>query len=297
MKFEYSDLLEKRLVTVKAYANGLKVIKYSKRVFYDALWNADSRLLEARGLVLDRDNTIVARPMNKIFNHKENGTDCDHMITVAAPVKLNGFLFCATYCSRRSELILNTTGTIDSDFVELGKKHWNTRVDALVHAFPDVTFMFEVCDESDPHIIKEAPGIYLLTARDVESGADWHWKRILEVAEQFRVETSEVLITTFGDLLTRLRAVRHEGFMVRDVETGAYIMKLKSPYYLTTKFLARNNKSLRSFLENRELMREKMDEEYYELMDFLSAQYGPSFVDMPEQDRIKVIENYFNRAG
>ena len=40
--------------------------------------------------------------------------------------------------------------------------------------------------------------------------------------------------------------------------------------------------------------RKEIDEEYYDLIEWLAGVYGPSFVNMDEQSRIAVVKRWFN---
>ena len=88
----FQELIAKGLVKQKRYDNGLSVFKYTREVFYKALWNEDPLLLEARGMVLDDDGNKVIWPFTKVFNHHENGTELDLDTVVVAPRKVNGFM-------------------------------------------------------------------------------------------------------------------------------------------------------------------------------------------------------------
>ena len=76
MKFHVEGLVEQGLVKKKTYKDGefsgLSVLKYSRKVFYDNLWNKDKRLLDCRGMVVDSDDNIVVWPFTKVFNLYEN---------------------------------------------------------------------------------------------------------------------------------------------------------------------------------------------------------------------------------
>ena len=71
MKFCVADLIEQGLVKKKTYNSGvfegLSVLKYSKKVFYNNLWNKDKRLLDCRGIVVDSEDNIVVWPFTKVF--------------------------------------------------------------------------------------------------------------------------------------------------------------------------------------------------------------------------------------
>ena len=52
---------------------GLFVVKYTRKVFYDGLWN--DVLEECRGLVVDADYNPIVKPFTKIYNRFERGTN------------------------------------------------------------------------------------------------------------------------------------------------------------------------------------------------------------------------------
>ena len=86
---------------------------------------------------------------------------------------------------------------------------------------------------------------------------------------------------------------KYEGYVVRLQEDPTKFLKIKSPYYLTTKFLARKRgDKLVELLDDIGKSKKTIDEEYYPLLDYLHD-IKEEFVLLPEQDRITVIENYF----
>ena len=125
MKFNVDDLVAKNLVTKKTYTEGpfagLSVLKYKNNVFWDNLWHTDSRLLECRGMVVDAEDNVVIWPFTKIFNRFENGTDLPPDQQVVCIRKVNGFM--ATAAIHKDNLLVSTTGTLDSEFSELARKY------------------------------------------------------------------------------------------------------------------------------------------------------------------------------
>jgi len=55
-----------KLVSMKLAGDGIYVLKYKKRVFYDNLWN--DYIAECRGTIVDADFNLVAYPFTKIYN-------------------------------------------------------------------------------------------------------------------------------------------------------------------------------------------------------------------------------------
>ena len=291
----FDDLVERGLVQKKSYTEGpyagLSVFKYSRKVFYDALWKSDPRLLDARGMVLDADGDKVIWPFTKVFNYGENKTTCEPDRLVDIVVKLNGFMAAVTWCN--GNLLVSTTGTLDSDFADLARKVITEQVDvsSLKHGH---TFIFEICDPSDPHIIQEYAGAYLIGARRMRDGAMWTETKLDDEASLIRALRPYWYQVPFSEALEMVKLVEHEGFMVRDAWTNETIMKIKSPYYLTKKFLMRMGAGKTELMAtNPTKFKESIDEEYYPLVDFISTSYRQSWKDMDQFERRKVIEDYF----
>ena len=299
MKFDFADLIEKGLVKEKRYPNGLRVLKYSRKVFYDALWNEDKRLLDARGLVLDAEGNAVIWPFTKVFNYQENGTDCASGCLVDVVEKINGFM--AAVALYKGELLVSTTGTLDSDFVTLARKHveqlnWDALwAESELFQLP-FTFIFEICDPDDPHIVPQASGAYLIGIRRNWDGAmatEGQLDGVANILESKRPTYDQML---FEQVLGLIKECRHEGFMIRDAWTGETLMKIKSPHYLTKKFLMRmGDGKVDNMFDNFSEFRKTLDEEFYEVAGHIVTSYSKeNWKELTDQQRREIIEEYFN---
>jgi len=266
----------------------LFVLKYHNRVFYDNLWTPE--LMEMRGMVVDADYNIVGLPFKKIFNRFENNTDIPRDNLVISIEKINGFMGAATMHPVHG-LIVSTTGSLDSDFVTLAEKYITPLKDALDMGY---TYMFEIVDPSDPHIIKENTGAYFLGRRNISTG-------VLDIPDPAIPSVSEVKLREFGafiprysvcrfsDLVNEAKNSQREGFVVY---TATTVLKIKSPYYLTKKLFAR----IRAEKVTSEWLianKNNLPEEYYPLVDHINSNRD-HFVSLEEQDRLTFIENFFN---
>ncbi len=279
----------KHLVTLKQSTKypDLFVIKYKNKVFYDNLWTP--ALLQCRGLVLDKDYNVIVRPFDKIFNYMENGAAFDRDDICTYTRKVNGFMGAMTYSERYGH-IYSTTGSLDSDFAKLAEKHLGKYAGRLEEG---ITWLFEVCDESDPHIIKEVNGAYLIGVVDCNTG--WHfseecvsWTALKHGLKRYVHEYAR-----FSDIVKMSKECKYEGYVVRLQEDPTKFLKIKSPYYLTTKFLARKRgDKLIELLDDVQQAKKTIDEEYYPLLDYLSS-IKDEFIALPEQERISKIEAYF----
>lgn len=295
MIMNFDDLIERKLVQIKRYPNGLGVVKYAKRVFYDGLWGEDDRLLDARGLVLDEEGNVIVWPFTKVFNHKERGTDLPLDTPVVYVEKVNGFLGCVTPTDKYG-VIRSTTGSLDSDFALIILKHID------LECFEDVrniTYMFEIVDETDPHIIPTEPGAYLIGCRyHVDGRMMYEWE-LDRIAENFGWKRPKWSVGTFGFVLEQAAKCKHEGYMIRLHDEGERtVMKLKSPHYLSKKALMRlGSKQISNMFDNPELFRQRLDEEFYEVFDWLLDLGQEFWSSLDEQQRGKFLVDYFEGIG
>lgn len=292
----FQELIAKGLVKQKRYDNGLSVFKYTREVFYKALWNEDPLLLEARGMVLDDDGNKVIWPFTKVFNHHENDTELDLDTVVLAPRKVNGFMASARYW--KGELIVSTTGTLDSDFVAMARKHIEglPEFEFVNGLATNYTLLFEICDESDPHIVEEELGAYLIGARDMITGQMLTEGHLDIMARACGAKRPAMLHGTFRDVLNTLQTCKHEGFMVRlATPEQPTVMKLKSPHYLAKKFLMRMGQKKVDFMfTNKEEFLKTIDEEFYGIVHYITRWYdSESWGRRTDKERRAVIEAYF----
>lgn len=307
MKFNVDDLVDKKLVTKKTYTEGpfagLSVLKYKNNVFWDNLWHTDPRLLECRGMVVDADNNVVIWPFTKIFNRFENGTDLSADRLVDAARKVNGFM--ASAGVYKGQLVVSTTGTLESEFAVMAKNHIISECNDIEHfikwtANAKATFLFEICDPSDPHIIAEDAGAYLIGVRiQNPDGTSFMLPEgaldgLANVTKFKRPVVHQMI--KFSDVVEMSKKCQHEGYVVRDPNYPfSLLLKIKSPHYLAKKFLMRGGDNKWDMIwDNPKEAKKRIDEEYYELLDHIREYYSKDdWAGMDSQKRRQVVEDYF----
>lgn len=61
------------LITLRSHDElPLYIANYTPTVQYDRLWNEHPLIKECRGLIVDENGSIVARPFKKFFNYEEH---------------------------------------------------------------------------------------------------------------------------------------------------------------------------------------------------------------------------------
>ena len=303
MKFCVDDLIEQGLVKKKTYTSGelegLSVLKYSKKVFYNNLWNKDKRLLDCRGMVVDSENNIVVWPFTKVFNLYENNTKVDRDKIVIAPRKINGFM-CAVSIYK-GKPIYSTTGSLDSEFAKMAKEIIEGQLTIPDTTFfrKGCTFIFEICHPNDPHIVSEKLGAYLIGIRVHFTGkmlSEQHLDKYSCFGGFYR---PEVHVALFDSISKLSKSCKHEGFMIIDYETGETLCKLKSNHYLSKKAIMRlGSAKVEDMFDNPEKFKQRIDEEFYSITDFIVKTVDKEqWKSYNDQQRRTFIEKYFKEVS
>lgn len=292
------DLHNRGLVSMKKQEqNGEEfyIFKYRNKVFYKNLWNEDDALLESRGIVFNSNGLIVQLPLKKVFNLNENGTRVNPNRKVYGCRKVNGFMLAVT--KHDGKLFFSTTGSLTSDYVELGKSRMLHQRETVLNDLisPDYTYVFEVCDPCDPHIVEEESGAYLLGIRDKHTGRMVSPSVCENFAQHIGTFGVRSIILSAGYFIEELASVEHEGFMLYDYETHEPLVKLKSPHYLSKKAIMRLGKGKVGIMfSNPNQFKKRIDEEFYNVTDHIISKYDEDeWRGMNDQERRVVIEEYF----
>ena len=137
----------------------------------------------------------------------------------------------------------------------------------------------------------------MLGCRLKEWGADQHFfseARLDEVALVIgAMRPNWRRYDTYAELKAEVSKVKHEGFVIWD-DAGNEI-KIKSPYYLATKFLGRKTeKRLNEILDDPREAKKILDEEFYVVLDYV-AENKDKFIAMTEQERYEFLREFFDK--
>jgi hypothetical protein len=275
------------LVNMKSAGSGIYVLKYKKKVFYDNLWN--EYIAECRGSIVDADFNLVSYPFTKIYNY---GIEKDApVLALDTPVtafrKVNGFMVSITW--HNNDLLISTTGSTDSDFVTMARGMIDLdQYRKILSRYESHTFMFECVHPNDPHIIPEEFGMYLLGYRVKFWNSAVETDAIERIARDLDCRVPEKYNTTMGNLLQSVKNVKHEGYVFYTADGVS--AKIKSPYYLTSKWVARNPRTDKLVDLNKDI-KHNLDEEYFPLVDAIRANIV-EYTAMDEQARLIWVRNY-----
>lgn len=292
-------------------SSGLTLFKYSKQVFFDNLWDSSDVLNRARGIVLDLSDQIVQNPFTKVFNLNENGTTLPDDERVICPEKINGFMGSVSlHPCYPAKLLVTTTGSFKSDFVgyiyELIEKTKSSSaiIGTLKKAKAPLTLLFEVVHEKDPHIVDYTPqeqGLYLIGARGMgENDLELTEDELDEIAKNLNDSGGKIFRPkwfrmSFLEAKEWVKNVQnHEGLMIRrDSKHQEIVMKIKSPWYLTTKFIGRmGDGNIRHMFSNPKSFKQKIDEEFFQIVDAITSQCSENeFKALDGQSKISLVRD------
>ena len=286
------------LVNMKECGDGIYVLKYKKKVFYDSLWN--EYIAECRGSIVDKDFNLVTYPFTKIYNYgiEKEAPVLAPDTKVTAFRKVNGFMVACTWYN--GDVLVSTTGSTDSPYVAMAKEMMLTHMcwadwQMELKTAEGMTLMFECVHPNDPHIVPEDAGMYFLGCRENSWGskvtmygkdmADWARDYALS---HLKCGYAEAVHTTVGELVAMTKKVKHEGFVFYTEDNVS--SKIKSPYYLTSKWVARNPRTDKLVDLNKDI-KHNLDEEYYPLVDAIRENIV-QYTAMDEQARLSWVRNY-----
>jgi hypothetical protein len=288
-KDELKEYVESsNLVNMKECGDGLYVLKYKKKVFYDNLWN--DYIAECRGTIVDSEFNVVQRPFTKIYNYgiEKEAPVLDDDTEITALRKVNGFMVAMTW--HNEDILVSTTGSTSSEFVDMAKEYINDNFRDVLRCAPAFTFMFECVHPNDPHIISEESGLYFIGFRHKDwNGKLYYEKFTLEpLGKHLGCHPVDIFTTTVGELKALVKTVKHEGFVFYTKDgVGS---KIKSPYYLTSKWVARNPRTDK-LVDLKNDIKHNLDEEYYPLVDAIRANIV-EYTAMDEQARLAWVRKF-----
>ena len=303
---QMEPLVSKKLV--KRVSDGaLTLFKYSSKAFFTpSAWDDYPELKLARGVVVGLHGNPVSQPFPRTFNYLERGTTLPPDTDVIAVEKLNGFLvstFLHPYDP--TQVVVTCSGSFKGDYVDYAKsllfqKGLYGRVLNWLQTHRNTTLLWEAIHPDDPHIIQYGPedyGLHLIGA-GVLDGGFVREERLDEIAIYLQTPRPVWFPCTFTDAVSKSHHVEHEGFMIRLASDGTFALKLKSPYYLRTKFLARlNPKKCKFMYAHPDRFKKELDEAFWPLVDTVTSQVTETtWLTWTDIQRRDFVQSWMNKV-
>ena len=304
---EQIEPLVKQKLVKQVNGGALTLFKYSSKAFFTpSVWDDYPELRLARGVVVGLDGNPVSRPFPRTFNYLERDTTLPPETAIVAVEKLNGFLvstFLHPYDA--NQVVVTCSGSFKGEYVERAQSLlYNNglygRVLAWLQGHPDTTLLWEAIHPEDPHIIPYGSadhGLHLIGAGIL--GAGFMGEEELDaIAATLHTPRPGWFPCRFADAIAKSHHVEHEGFMIRLASDGTFALKLKSPYYLRTKFLARlNPKKCKLMYSQPQRFKQELDEAFWPLVDAVTAQVTQAtWLTWSDVERRDFVQTWMNEV-
>ncbi|MEM9267222.1 MAG: RNA ligase, partial [Cyanobacteria bacterium P01_F01_bin.13] len=299
-------LVTKKLVK-QVTDSSLTLFKYSSKAFFTpTAWDDYPELKLARGVVVGLDGNPISQPFPRTFNYLEHETTLPSDTNIIAVEKLNGFLvttFLHPYDA--NQVVVTCSGSFAGDYVDrakalLFKNGLYGRVLAWLQQHRTTTLLWEAIHPEDPHIIQYGPeehGLHLIGAGILGDGFERE-DGLDAIATTLQTPRPTWFLCTFGDAISKSHHVEHEGFMIRLASDGTFALKLKSPYYLRTKFLARlTPKKFKHMYGHPQKFKQELDEAFWPLVDTVTSQVTQdTWLTWSDVERRDFVQSWMNEV-
>lgn len=252
-EYEDSDLIRSQVHSRLP----LKILNYSEKAQFKKAW--DLYTLSCRGLVIDAEGSIVARPFNKFFNLEE------HQVLPNLPYRVYekvdgslGILF-----NYKGEWLMATRGSFESEqAIEAMKMVKNIKAEQ--HLVPEYTYLFEIIYPENRIVVDYGASrkLVLIGVINTATGAEVS----LNCASHIFSAVSEWDIRT-PEELKELKLDNFEGFVLKYENNFRIKIKLeeyKRLHKIVTGVSSRSIWDALRFRSPIEELLEKVPDEFYQ---------------------------------
>lgn len=194
------------------------LVRYDLRTVSQEMWeDSNSIFRECRSVVIDvRKECVALASMRKFFNIGE--TEENSIENIAEEMKnykptftnkLDGSMQMARFYNNK--IIMAGSMALDKENswrLDYGYKMLSDNHIRMLMNFPYYTFTFEFIHKDDVHVVKygeEDSGLHLLAIRDCETGLEYSYEFVKNVANEFNVRCVEIEDVTFNDVLRLMK--------------------------------------------------------------------------------------------
>lgn len=222
------ELIRENYIHVQAHHSGeLFIYNYSPKAQYDRLWNEWT--MQCRGLIMDKNNNIIARPFKKFFNleehRQENIPTGDFKEDFEVYEKLDGSL--GILYQYDSQFFIATRGSFGSEQSRRATQMLHQKYPHAIPYFePNKTYLFEIIYPENRIVVDygSKEDLILLAVIDNQTGKDEPLPQIgLPLVKKYDgINDLEILKT--------LQEANKEGFVIKF--SSGFRVKVKFEEYV-----------------------------------------------------------------
>lgn len=278
-----NSLIEEGLISSRPHETlPLKILNYTAQCQYKAVWIHET--VTCRGLIINNENLIVARPFQKIFNYGQ--VRPPNFALTKQPVvtrKMDGSLFIAA--CYEDTLVTSTRGSFHSEQADFGRM-W-LKINHPKWLPPqNVTYLFEVIYPENKIVVDyDFSGLVLIAIIDNDTGADlplWESNWPGQVVDQFR----DIKDMQQAYLLATSNKFTHEEGLVacwEQYQAPSFRQKFKHPRYIELHrlFTGTSSKTIWEALVNGtwDEVKVNLPDELYQWADKIALDLNLKFIE------------------
>lgn len=213
-----NDYIEKKLIEANKHPEyDIWILNYTPTTQFERAW--DDYTLSCRGLVIDADGNILARPFRKFKNYEEHDpSEIDLSKAYEVYEKMDGSLGILFYYKPKMKWLLATRGSFTSEQAVEGK----IILDCMHSIIPcelEYTYLFEIIYPENRIVVNygEKRDLVLLTIVDTKSGNELPYNEIVLNYSKYFTIVKRYNVKNVNDLntLRELGNDNMEGFVVK----------------------------------------------------------------------------------
>lgn len=277
-------LIEKGYLKETKHPTELRYIyNYTQLAQFDSAWFQYPELLHCRGLILDYNHNIIAKPFCKFFNFEEYGQgsklgEIPEYKSFEITEKMDGSL--GIMYATSSGYAIATRGSFTSEQALWATEFLNDKYKDFVKAvelnpkYITATFLFEIIYPENRIVVNygDMRDLVLLTVIDTATYEDWPLSEVYHVAGEFGLSVVENYngIDQFEQVRDKIKNSNAEGFVVK-FDNGLRV-KLKYEEYVRLHRIVTgiSSKSIWDMLRNKQDFAEILEavpDEFHKFVD------------------------------
>lgn len=172
-----SDMIEQGYIRERRHpVYPYRILNYTELAAYEGVWNPATT--QCRGLVINDQGDVIARPFEKFHNHTEHDGQKFPSLDLMAPVhvtdKLDGSLGILVPKPDASGYIIATRGSFESEQAQWATRFYNEHYSDF-QPNPNVTYLVEIIYAGNRIVVDyDFEDLVLIGMRHIETGEEWH---------------------------------------------------------------------------------------------------------------------------
>lgn len=279
----------------------LYLYNYTKSAQYDQRWNDVTR--QTRGLIVDFQGNIIARPFPKFFNYGESHADTIHLNdTVEAYDKIDGSLgILYPDPSQRHGYAVATRGSFTSDQAKWATRWFNEQEESLWQAWVgyDRTPLFEIVYPDNRIVLDygDREGLVYLGSIEIPTG------NFVTDDECWYGEHADVVFwnVSFREVLLADPRPNSEGYVVRSLDSERVVKVKQDDYVALHRLISGLNErsvfeALRSGADTYDSFYRSVPEEFRQFVSVVALNLTEEYLYFTAQysNRLSLLLRHFN---